>query len=136
VGNGTNKAAKGPVSPQQQDYAQQLLFDLSLDLDPLVAWSGAKVLVYALQVDASSCASVSIQPDSFKEQVVRTAGGLNARGGIGVYPSVESGLSTPSLGAPFRCVQEQKAWSLGNTNKPGSAAIGPWGQAAALSRCD
>jgi len=235
VGNGTTQAANGNSAAAQQGLAQQLLLDLSLDLHRSIGWSGAKIWVQGLQVNASSGAadasgsiqgsnslvsppplnrtelysyafsqdlfdrqvrikigklvasndfanvvtpdagpqgwnywipgissltytplyamptligrlpgypnaalgvSVKVQPKGLNNKVALQAGLFDGRGGSGVTPSVQTGLSAPSLGGPlFGIVQLGGSWSLGREQKPGTLAIGGWQQGGPLTIC-
>ena len=54
VGNGSTQLSNGATSQSEQSgLAQQLLLDLTLDLQKALGWSGAKITVQGLQVNAN-----------------------------------------------------------------------------------
>ena len=60
VGNGTSQLSNGAINlSEQAGLAQQLLLDLSLDLNKALGWPGAKISVQGLQVNASNGADAT-----------------------------------------------------------------------------
>ena len=78
-------------------------------------------------------ASLLVQPNALQRQAYIKVGVFDGRGGIGVDPSVQTGLSMPSLAGPLFSIGEiGGSWRLGATGKPGAASFGLWHQGGPL----
>ncbi|WP_254940928.1 carbohydrate porin [Cyanobium sp. Morenito 9A2] len=85
--------------------------------------------------DPALGASLSWQPKALDRKVYFNAGVFDGRGGVG-DGSIRTGTAVPSLGGPLFSVAELGGgWSLGASNRPGSASFGTWFQGGTSSRC-
>ena len=81
-------------------------------------------------------ASILLQPNAFKKTASLKLGVFDGRGGSGVTPKVETGLSEPALDGPLFFISELGgSWTVGNMAMPGASSIGYWQQGGPL-RCD
>lgn len=85
--------------------------------------------------DSALGASLSWQPKALGRKVYLNAGVFDGRGGVG-DGSIRTGTAVPSLSGPLFSVAELGGgWSLGASNRPGSASFGAWFQGGESSRC-
>jgi porin len=86
--------------------------------------------------DSALGASLSWQPKALGRKVYLNAGVFDGRGGVGDGP-IRTGTAMPSLSGPLFSVAELGGggWSLGASNRPGSASFGAWFQGGESSRC-
>ncbi|MFM7674157.1 MAG: carbohydrate porin [Synechococcus sp.] len=85
--------------------------------------------------DSALGASLSWQPKALDRKVYLNAGVFDGRGGVG-DGSIRTGTAAPSLSGPLFSVAELGGgWSLGASNRPGSASVGAWFQGGESRRC-
>lgn len=85
--------------------------------------------------DSALGVSLSWQPKGLGRKVYLSAGVFDGRGGVG-DGSIRTGTAIPSLSGPLFSVAELGGgWSLGASNRPGSASFGAWFQGGQSSRC-
>lgn len=85
--------------------------------------------------DSALGASLSWQPKALDRKGYLNVGVFDGRGGVG-DGSIRTGTAVPSLSGPLFSVAEVGCgWSLGKSNRPGSASFGAWFQGGESSRC-
>ena len=78
-------------------------------------------------------ASLLVQPKVFNRDVYLKLGVFDGRGGSGVNPQVQTGLSLPSLSGPLFSIAEiGGAWTVGSQSRPGAGGFGLWHQGGPL----
>ncbi|MEB3264871.1 MAG: carbohydrate porin [Synechococcus sp.] len=86
--------------------------------------------------DSALGASFSWQPKALDRKVYLNAGVYDGRGGV-YDGSIRTGITAPSLSGPLFSVAELGGgWSLGASNRPGSASFGAWFQGGESRRCN
>lgn len=86
--------------------------------------------------DSALGASLSWQPKALNRKIYLNVGVFDGRGGVG-DGSIRTGTAVPSLSGPLFSVAELGGgWSLGASNRPGSASFGAWFQGGESSRCN